>query len=86
VRHARPEDLHRVPDLLEGLRSVPQLRERTPGSFYLRSKGFLHLHVDGDEVWADVKVPGPAFERVPATTAEDQRALLDLVVAHLEDG
>jgi hypothetical protein len=83
VRHARVEDLEALGGLLDGLRALPRLKERTPGSFYLGGKGFLHFHIDGDDVWADVKVPGPEFDRRRATTAGEQRDLLRAVAAHL---
>ncbi len=84
MRHARAEDLERLAGLLAELRSLHRLKERTPGSFYLRGAGFLHFHIDGDEVWADVKVPGPAFDRRRATTKDERRALVRSVKAHLE--
>ena len=79
MRHARPEDLARLAPLLDELRTVDGLVERTPGSFYRRSKGFLHFHVDGDDVYADVKLDGLTFERCRATTKAEQRKLVRAV-------
>lgn len=85
MRHARPEDLGRLTDLLRRLRALPQLKERTPGSFYLRSSGFLHFHIDGDDIWADLKVPGPDFDRHRITTPTEQRQLVSAIEAFLEE-
>ena len=79
VRHARPDDLVPLEPLLEQLRAIDGLVERTPGSFYRRSTGFLHFHVDGDDIYCDVKLSGPAFERVRATTKAEQRQLIAAV-------
>ena len=79
MRHARPDDLVAIEPLLEQLRSFDELVERTPGSFYLRSKGFLHFHVDGDDYYCDAKLYGPTFDRVRATTKAEQRTLLAAV-------
>ena len=79
MRHARPEDLVTIEPLLEQLRTLDGLVERTPGSFYRGSKGFLHFHVDDDEFYCDVKLSGPTFERVRATTRGEQRKLLTAV-------
>ena len=65
--------------MVEELRRVDALVERTPGSFYLRSKAFLHFHIDGDDVWCDVKLSGQTFDRVRATSRADQRRLLAAV-------
>jgi hypothetical protein len=79
MRHARPDDLLQFPELLDQLRAIDGLVERTPGSFYRRSNGFLHFHIDGDDVWCDVKLSGPDFDRVRATTKDEQQALLTAV-------
>jgi hypothetical protein len=76
MRHARPYDLVALEPLLEELRGFDELVERTPGSFYRKSKGFLHFHIDGDDVWCDVKLDGTDFERVRVTTAAERRALV----------
>jgi hypothetical protein len=78
MRHARGEDLDRLEPLLTQLRGLDGLGlvERTPGAFYRKSKGFLHFHIDGDDIYADVKLTGPEFDRVRATTKREQQALL----------
>jgi hypothetical protein len=76
MRHARPDDLEQFAPLLQQLRALDGLQERTPGSFYRKSRGFLHFHIDGDDVFADVKLDGVEFERVRATTKAEQRALV----------
>jgi hypothetical protein len=84
MRHARPDDLVALEPLLERLRSFDQLVERTPGSFYRESKGFLHFHIDGEDIWCDVKLSGPSFERVRVTTGAEQRKLVSEVRRTLE--
>jgi hypothetical protein len=78
VRHARTEDLDSLALLLEQLRRVDGLTEKSSGTFYRGSKAFLHFHADGDDRYADVKIDG-TFERFPATTTADQRAVVRLV-------
>jgi hypothetical protein len=84
MRHARPDDLVALEPVLEQLRGLDQLVERTPGAFYRKSKGFLHFHIDGDDVWCDVKLNGPGFERMRATTEAEQRRLVSEVRRALE--
>jgi hypothetical protein len=79
MRHARPDDLTQLEWVLGQLRSFDGLVERTPGSFYRSSKGFLHFHIDGDDVYCDVKLTGPTFDRVRATTRGEQRQLIAAV-------
>jgi hypothetical protein len=80
MRHARPDDLERLMPLLEQLRTIDALKEKSPGSFYRKSKGFLHFHIDGDDVFADVRLTdGGDFERRRVTTKTEQKALLTAV-------
>jgi hypothetical protein len=79
MRHARQDDLEQLAPLLEQLRALDDLVERTPGSFYRKSSGFLHFHIDGDDVYADVKLDGKESERTRVTTKTEQRALVTLV-------
>jgi hypothetical protein len=82
MRHARPEDLDALTPLLDELRAIDGLKEKSPGTFYRGSTAFLHFHADGDDRYADVKIDGD-FERFPATTAKDRKAVLTLVRAQL---
>jgi hypothetical protein len=76
MRHARPDDLERLGPLLAQLRSFDALTERTPGSFYKDTSGFLHFHIDGDDVYADVKLNGSTFDRTRVTTKTEQTKLV----------
>ncbi len=83
MKHAGPAILAQLEPLLKRLREDTPLRERTPGSFYLKSKAYLHFHEDPAGIFADVKLDAAGFTRLPATTAQDQAHLLALVAAHL---
>lgn len=76
MKHASPETLRELASLLERLRSIPGLVERKPGTFYLRSKAFLHFHEDPAGLFADVKLDGDSFQRLPLQTAADQSSLV----------
>ena len=78
MRHARAEDLTPLAPLLEGLRAVPGLKAKAPGTFYRGSRAFLHFHVDPAGLFADVR-PAAEWERLPVDTPEQQRMLLDVV-------
>ena len=79
MKHAGAQTLQRLAPLLERLRSVPGLVERRPGTFYFRSAAFLHFHDDPAGVFADVKLNGASFERLPLHTAAHQMVLLEAV-------
>lgn len=80
MRHADAATLGALEALLEKLRSVPALREKKPGVFYVRSKPYLHFHQDPTGIFADVKLGGVEFERFPVNTESEQRELLGQVV------
>src|SRR6185369_12107452 len=58
--------------------------ERTPGSFYRKSKAYLHFHEDPSGIYADVKLSGTEFTRFPVTTAPEQDHLLSVIVENLQ--
>ena len=76
MKHAGPATLAQLDAVLHEIRKRPQLRERTPGSFYVKSKGYLHFHEDPAGVFADVKLDFTEFTRMRVTTAREQQALL----------
>ena len=85
MRHITPERLPDVEHLLAEVRKVDGLTEKKPGTFYKKSSGFLHFHEHGDDIFADVKLDGIAFERRRVTTKTEQRALARAVRAALAD-
>ncbi len=78
MKHASPIALDALEPLLAQLRSVGGLTERRRGVFYRGSSAFLHFHEDPAGFFADLKA-GPGWERLPATTARERRALLAAV-------
>jgi hypothetical protein len=86
VRHITPDRLPELEPLLVEIRRVEGLVERKPGTFYRRSRAFLHFHEDGDEIYADVRLTGEDFERVRATTAGERRALVARIRTSLRAG
>jgi len=84
MRHATPPALDRLEPLLAGLRGFAALREKKRGTFYRGSSAFLHFHEDPAGLFADVKLAGAEFTRLPATSAAEQRAVLSAVRRALE--
>jgi hypothetical protein len=80
VKHAGAGTLTALEPLLSKLRRQPGLIERTPGSFYLRSRAFLHFHEDVEGMFADIKLDGTEFTRVRVTTREEQAEFVGLVM------
>jgi hypothetical protein len=83
MRHARAGDLDRLESLLAALRGIAGLKEKARGTFYRGSRAFLHFHADGDAFYADVRIRDD-FERLPATTAREQKALLATIARVLQ--
>lgn len=73
-----PEALDTLQPLIRQLRGIPQLRERQPGIFYLLNQAFVHFHVDGGGLFADLKKgSGSGFDRYPVDTPPQQRSFID---------
>jgi hypothetical protein len=86
MKHAGPKALDRLEPLLEQLRRHGVLKEKSRGCFYLRGRGFLHFHEHGaDELYADIGL-GAEFERLPAMTAVQHKAILRLTAKAVADG
>ena len=83
MKHASPQTISALSPLLERIRTLPGLKEKKPGIFYRKSRAFLHFHEDGDQIYADVRLREPDFERFPATTIENQSELLGAIQAVL---
>ena len=83
MKHAGANTLAALEPLLLRVREHAALVERTPGSFYRKSKAYLHFHGDPGGIYADIKLSGAAFTRVRATSAQEQEHLLSLIVESL---
>jgi hypothetical protein len=83
MKHAPAQTLQQLAPLVERLRTLPSLVERSPGSFYHRSSAFLHFHEDPAGLFADAKLDFKVFERRRVSTRAEQSALLKEVVAAL---
>jgi hypothetical protein len=80
MKHAGPEALDRLESLLEKLRELPGLQERSRGVFYLRSKAFLHFHEDEAGLFADVRLISDGdFVRMPVSSGVERTHLLEAV-------
>jgi len=84
VKHAGASTLAALEPLLLRVREHFELAERTPGSFYRKSKAYLHFHEDPSGIYADVKLSGADFTRVRVTTAQEREHLLSLIVENLQ--
>jgi hypothetical protein len=80
MRHATPETIATIGELLDGLRAVDGLTEKRPGAFSRGSRAFLHFHEDPTGIYADVRF-ADEFERGRVTTRREQRALVARVRA-----
>ena len=76
MKHAGAETIKRLGGLLTELRQRPSLKEKTPGTFYVKSKAFLHFHEDPTGIFADVKLDLQDYSRYRVNTAAEQAALL----------
>ncbi|MGB8195772.1 MAG: hypothetical protein WCF25_02040 [Acidimicrobiales bacterium] len=77
MKHATAATLNEMAPLLVRLRAFDELVEKTPGSFYRKSKAFLHFHEDPLGVFVDVRLaPGASFTRLRVTTQRERAALI----------
>jgi len=64
MKHAGPAALDQREPLLALLRDLPELREKSRGTFYRGSRAFLHFHEDPAGLFADVRIDAE-FETSP---------------------
>ena len=70
MRHARPDTLQQLEPVLQRLRALEGMRERSLGVFYVRSRAFLHFHEDPAGTFADIR-SGSDWVRLPVMTPAD---------------
>ncbi|HMG35090.1 MAG TPA: hypothetical protein VKM94_14215 [Blastocatellia bacterium] len=83
MKHAGPEALDQLEEVLERVRKHESLRERKRGAFYLKSQGFLHFHEDPAGLFADLKI-GTRYERFRVTTKAERLKLVAKIHALLK--
>jgi hypothetical protein len=83
MKHASARALQQLASLVEQLRALPGLVERTPGSFYYRSSAFLHFHEDPAGLFADAKLDFKLFSRHRVSHRAEQSVLLRAVASAL---
>lgn len=72
MKHATPATLQQLEPLLARIRGLHGLVERKPGTFYRKSSAFLHFHEDEAGLFADAKLNGVDFERMPVSTSHQR--------------
>lgn len=82
MKLAGPAALDALEPLLARLRTLPGLKEKSRGIFYLKSKAFLHYHEDPAGLFADLREDSD-FTRYEVTSAEGQEALFAATLRRL---
>ena len=84
MKHAGDLALDQLEALLAEVRALPGLTEKKRGTFYRKSRAFLHFHEDPKGLFADLRgIDGRDFERVDVTHEPGRRQLLALARARL---
>ena len=79
MKHATSGALDELEDLLDDLRGVDGLTEKSRGAFYRGSRAFLHFHEDPSGLYADARLDGVEFERMRVSTQAERKRLLSRV-------
>lgn len=53
--HCKPEELEDLKEIFTKIASLDGIKEKQFGTFYFRSKGFLHFHSKDGRRWADIR-------------------------------
>ena len=78
MAHAGPEALAKLQETIRQLRAVPQVRERSPGTFQLVGQPFVQFHETDGKLHADLrKLSGTGVERYAVDTSPEQRKFID---------
>ena len=75
MKHAGADALDALEPVLEQLRALACLKEKNRGTFYRKSKAFLHFHEDPAGLFADLKM-GDDFVRLPVNNRAEIAAML----------
>ena len=83
MKHAGPAALDTLEPLLARVRALPGLKEKARGTFYVKSRAFLHFHEDPAGLFADVRLAGDDFTRLRVTDFAEQDELMRQLEAAL---
>ena len=75
MKHAGAAALYGLADLLNQIRVMTGIKEKSLGVFYLKSKSFLHFHEDPAGLFADLRA-GADFVRYSVNTKKEWNVLL----------
>jgi hypothetical protein len=75
MKHATSAALAELSGLLDQIRIRDGLKEKKLGTFYRKSKSFLHFHEDPAGLFADLSV-GADFDRYPVNSRQEWSVLL----------
>jgi hypothetical protein len=76
VKHATQAAFDLLDDVLEQLRRLPGLKEKSRGTFYVKAGAFLHFHEDPAGLFADLKESGD-WVRYPVNTKAEKKRLVE---------
>jgi hypothetical protein len=76
MKHAGANALDALEPILAQLRAIDWLKEKSRGTFYRKSRAFLHFHEDPAGFFADVRLDGDDFVRLPVNNSAEIATLL----------
>jgi len=84
MKHATATALDQLEPLLAQIRALEGVKEKSRGTFYWKSRAFLHFHEDPKGLFADVRdADGGDFERIDVTGEAGQARLVAAARARL---
>jgi hypothetical protein len=75
MKHATPPGLDTIEALLQRIRALRVLQEKSRGVFYRGGRAALHFHEDPTGMFADLRLGGE-WERFAANTTAEHAVLL----------
>ena len=85
MKHAGSDALDQLEPLLARVRALPGLVEKKRGTFYRKSRAFLHFHEDPKGLFGDIRAgDGADFDRFDVTNPAGADALIATAEAGLK--
>jgi hypothetical protein len=54
MKHAKIDELYEINTLIESIRKIKNVTEKTPGHFYYKNRNVIHFHVNSKIIYADI--------------------------------